>query len=751
MRSRLDADQLAAAGVTEREAEILFLVGQHLQNREIAADLVLSERTIESHVSSLLRKLGLANRRDLARVAPTTARPDQSMPTPLTSLVGRDDEIALVVELIEDERVVTVHGPPGSGKSRVALQAVTSSTRAHAARFVDLATVPPGGRVEQAFADAVGIRMPELGLERSLRSALSAGPLLLLVDNCEHVVSEVAELVNSWLSTSEDLRIIATSTLPLGIPGERLLLLAPLTSPDGDSVGAVLASAAGQLFADRAAAAAPGFAVEPGNAAPIARLCRRLDGLPLAIELAAARVRHFTPAELLAMLDQRFALLTGGPSTAQPRQRALEASLRWSYHLLTEEERLLLDRASVFTSGFDVASLAAVAMPPLDPDATIQLLPRLLDRSLVARRRVNDVSEYRLLESIRLFAADRLAERGETETVRDRVARDTLDRARSLAGELYGPRQVEALGWFDRRWPDIRSAVRHAQDAEDDAAVHGFLTAIRGWDVLGARAEAFGWLRRPEDVSTTADAAAVGALAAAADLWCYQDLQRAQQLSIQAMEAAGDNDVFRARALFSLGRSLRPTDPAAARQRLSEAEQAFISVGDRWGRALAVVDRGLAEQDLEDATAGVRRGCELLAAEGDIVLRANALVRLGLRCISERALLDRVPNWMGEAAELAREAGNTHEIAHARLGIALLDVLEDAARTNRAELDRLAEEFRRIGDQRCVARCLVGLGLLARARTDDAEFERCVEEATELTDELADPRLAAWVVRELAT
>ncbi|MFF0309654.1 ATP-binding protein [Streptosporangium sp. NPDC004379] len=405
--------------VSAREAEVLEALGARLSNAEIASRLHISVRTVESHVSSLLRKYGVADRRALAALAggaapaeavppPRPAAPPGRMaglPAALTSFVGRERERAAVLAAFGESRLVTLLGPGGVGKTRLAAVAAGEAAPSFPAggAFVDLVPVG-GGFVAQAVAAALGVtERPRQPLEDAVAERLGRGRSLLVLDNCEHLLDAVAGFVERTLSVCPGARVLVTSRERLGVPGERVVPVAPL--PPG--------SDAERLFLDRAAAADPGFTADP---AVVAELCARLDGMPLAIELAAARSASLGADGLLATLDDVLRLLAGGRGAVE-RHRSLRAVIGWSHDLLGEEERTLFRRLAVFTGGFDLdAAVAVTRAGGRGPVADV--LGRLVDKSLVVRR--GGESRWRLLETVRAFAADRLAAAGETDETRRR-------------------------------------------------------------------------------------------------------------------------------------------------------------------------------------------------------------------------------------------------------------------------------------------------------------------------------------------
>src|SRR6266705_2901142 len=388
--------RLARVGVTDREAEVLWAVAERLRNREIADRLHVSVRTVESHVAALLRKLGVT-----------------ALPAPPTSLVGRESETSELTALLGAHRLVTLTGPAGVGKTRLALRIATvhAGSFPDGARLADLAPAEPE-LAGDTLARALGvIPQPGWSLRDILREVAGGMRCLLLVDNCEHVVTEAAEIIADLLTAGGQLRVLATSREPLGIPGEVSYQVQTLPVPTPrDSSRAASAGDydAVRLFVDRAATASPGFTLTDAVAPAVAALCQRLDGLPLAIELAASRVRSFEPAELVAHLDQRFDLLSGGARTVLPRHRTLRGAIDWSYQLLDHDERALFDRLGVFPAEFDYEAVQSVSG---DDDAAaasvMTLLPRLVDKSLVSAAG-RTTRRYRLLETIRAYAADKL-------------------------------------------------------------------------------------------------------------------------------------------------------------------------------------------------------------------------------------------------------------------------------------------------------------------------------------------------------
>ncbi|MFI6316397.1 ATP-binding protein [Nonomuraea sp. NPDC050556] len=371
--------------VSPREAEVMALLDEHLSNVQIAGRLGISVRTVENHVSSLLRKYGVADRRALAAIARRRERAPARVsgpPTWRTGFVGRAHERDAVQAMLQPGRLVTLTGPGGVGKTRLAASVAPD------AAFVDLVPVREG-QVTRAVATALGLgEQAGLSLEETVASALGSERHVLVLDNCEHVLDSVASLADRILAACPGATLLTTSRERLGLPGEHVVPISPLP----------LSSDAEALFADRARTADPGFSAP---SAVVAEICARLDGMPLAIELAAARCASLGADGLLAALDDSLRLLAGGRH-ADERHRSLRAVIGWSHALLDPDERALFPRLAVFSGPFDLTATRAIAPNLSGPD----VLGRLVDKSLVVR----EARGWRLLETVRAYAFDQLGE-----------------------------------------------------------------------------------------------------------------------------------------------------------------------------------------------------------------------------------------------------------------------------------------------------------------------------------------------------
>ncbi|MGH8980704.1 MAG: ATP-binding protein [Acidimicrobiales bacterium] len=410
-----------------------------------------------------------------------------NLPSRLSTFVGRVTEVAAVRALVESHRLVTVAGAGGSGKTRLALEVAAQLLDANreGAFFVDLASVGSRDDVPMAIQSALGLRgqAGDSGLD-ALLDTLESQETLIVLDNCEHVVDECARIAELIEQRSRAVHLLATSREPLGIDGERVYRLGPLSLPPDDAVtvGDLADSDAVELFVERIRMHDAEFSFDDTTVPLLASICRRLDGVPFALELAAARLRSMSLFDLHERLDHRFGLLTSGSRTALPRQRTLQATLDWSYDLLGPGERDVLDHLSVFVASFDLA--AAEEVCPHTDHGTADVLASLVDKSLVAAERAAGELRYRLLETIRQYAADKLAVRGApvVADARRRHASHYLALAERAAPALRGgPGQAAWMKRLDLEWPNLRTATERFHAGDDASSVVRLCASLRRW------------------------------------------------------------------------------------------------------------------------------------------------------------------------------------------------------------------------------------------------------------------------------
>ncbi|MFD8528002.1 BTAD domain-containing putative transcriptional regulator [Streptosporangium canum] len=672
--ARLEERRLAAV---EELAELRLALGEHAllagELGELVAAHPLRERLRAAHILALYRsgrqsealgsyerlravlaeELGLDPSPDLvalhrqvltqsvaggpspgSSLAPSPgSSPDPSpgrtnLPTPLGALIGRDSAVAELRERLAGERLVTLTGPGGVGKTRLAVEAAAGLDEVW---FVELAVLDRPGAVdaETRLAEAV---MAVLGISEGaqpadrLVEALRGRRTLLVLDNCEHVVEPVAALVARLLAAAPGLRVLATSQEPLGLPGEVVWNVPPLdvAAPDA-GLGELAASGAVRLFVARAGAASRGFTLDEENAADVAVLCRRLDGIPLALELAATRVRSLGVRELVRRLDDRFRLLATGHRGAPPRQQTLMAMIDWSWELLGETERSVLRRLAVHADGCTLEAAAAVSgHDVLDP------LTRLVDRSLVVMTDDPAGPRYRLLESVAAYSADRLREAGEEELIRHRHLAYYLDLAEQAERRLRGADQREWLGRLDAETANLRAALATAAGPAVPPAPAGesalrLVNALAWyWFLRGRLAEAGRSFAVALAVPDSGEPALRGrALAWDAGIaFLYGDgddgdRDRRREVALRLHDDPGG----RARAAWFLayaGSDLG--DLVAAEELVREALPVFERLDDRWGTAAALTTRAKLAHirgDLDGLGRDAGRAAALFAEAGD--------------------------------------------------------------------------------------------------------------------------------------
>ena len=397
-----------------------------------------------------------------------------NLPVQLTSFVGRDDDIAGVATALTEARLVTLTGVGGVGKTRLALQVAAEvlSRYPDGVWLCELAATNDADLLAQLIVAALGVQpRPGRSLAESVCDYLSGKQALIVLDNCEHLLDAAADMAEAILRAAPGVRVLTTSREPLGVAGERLLGVPSLNVASESSLEAIAACEAVRLFMDRAEATRSGLQLDAANAEQIVEICRRLDAIPLAIELAAARVTSMSPGEIAGLLDERFRLLTGGRRRGVERHQTLRATVEWSYSLLDERERAIFDRLGVFAGSFDVDAATAVAGS--DEFATWDVrdaLEYLAAKSMVALDDGPDtITRFRLLETLRQYALERLDDTGNAQDYRRRHAEHYAALAEAAGPGLEGPDEAAWVRRFDAELDNLRAAVAWAVDAQAQA------------------------------------------------------------------------------------------------------------------------------------------------------------------------------------------------------------------------------------------------------------------------------------------
>ncbi|TDC74418.1 BTAD domain-containing putative transcriptional regulator, partial [Actinomadura sp. 7K507] len=679
--------------------------------------------------------------------APRTP-PRTNLPAQISELVGRDEAVAQVQALLESARLVTLIGPGGVGKTRLALETAARAAAGHpdGVWLVELAGLdrttagaPGVDRLAETVIAVLDIRddtapgMPRSGVPADpaerLAGALRTRRALLVLDNCEHVIDAVAALSERLLRAAPEVRVLATSQEPLGLAGESVWPVPPLQSPQSPAdtgPAALRRFGAVRLFEARAAAAVPGFAVDAANARAVAAICRRLDGIPLALELAATRLRALDVHDLAERLDDRFRLLSSGNRGAPARQRTLRAMIDWSWELLSEPERLVLRRLAVHADGCALEAAEEICADSGDvaPEDVLGLLARLVDRSMVARTGSAGGTRYRLLESVAAYALDRLEEAGETERVRLRHLTFHTELAERAEPRLHGPDQRRWLRRLDAEHANLRGALEGAVRRRDAVLALRLVNALAWYWYLRGR---IGEGRRAFAMALDIRARAPAATRARAEAWrTGLDLLGEHAADFHTPPETIADPGERARAEWFLGDVLLGAgDLALSRDLVERALPVFRRLGDRWGTAAALAteaNHALVRGDLGTLERSGEESLAIFGELGDRWGRARAVDLLG-RLAEIRGDHRRSAELCRDGLRLAEELGLWLQVSLLQSGLGRIALLAG----DHAESDRHHERARTIaaehGYRPGEAFALTGLALTARraGRLDDAE------------------------------
>jgi predicted ATPase/class 3 adenylate cyclase len=540
-----------------------------------------------------------------------------NLPVQLTSFIGREHELSEIKQLLTTTHLLTLTGPGGTGKTRLSLQLAAEVLEEYpnGVWLIELAPLADPTLVTQTVATTLGVRaVPGRTLLEALTDYLRAKQLLLILDNCEHLIEVSAQLANVLLRAAPRLKILASSREALGIAGETAYRVPSLPLPDPQTarLDALAQNDCVHLFVDRASAAYPPFRLKEKNAPTIANICRRLDGIPLAIELAAARTKVFPPEEIATRLDDRFRLLTGGSRTALERHQTLFALIEWSHNLLSEPERVLLRRLSVFAGGWTFEASEAVCGEGINEDV-LDLLTHLVDKSLVAAEEETAEGRYRLPETIRQYTRDRLFESGEAEQVRDRHLDFFIRFAETAEPKLRSGEQLEWLDRLETEHDNLRTALAWSlESSKSDLALRLAGALYYFWLLRGYFSESLRWLEDALVLSEREQSKNV-----AAGIYVPTRTEKAQRAKVlygAVMGYFSNMNVKRARTVFE------------------ESLRLWRELGDKWWMAAVLQFAGIVmgmEGDVQTALARDEEGVLLAREVGDPWLLASCLIRLG--------------------------------------------------------------------------------------------------------------------------
>jgi predicted ATPase/DNA-binding CsgD family transcriptional regulator len=616
----------------------------------------------------------------------SSERPPHNLPSELSSFVGREKELPEVRRLLENNRLLTLTGSGGCGKTRLALAAVSELVE----RFedgvwmVELASLAEPSLVPQAVAFTLGVReRPGRSLTEALSDYLRTRDLLLILDNCEHLIGACAEFAEALLRSCSGLRVLATSREALGITGEIARPVPSLSLPDLrrlPDLESLSRYESARLFVERTAAVRPTFTLTEQNAPAVAQVCYRLDGIPLAIELAAARAKMLPVEEISARLGDSFQLLAAGSRTALPRQKTLHATMDWSHELLGQKERVVFRRLSVFAGGFTLKAAESIcAGEQLQRDEVLESLSQLVDKSLVMAQEPDGTARYRLLETIRQYGRERLEEAGEAAQVREQHAKYYLAVAEEAEPELKGDGQVAWLERLETEHGDLRVAMAWLLE--------------RGEPELSAR---LGWA-----------------------LWLFWGIRthlaegrRSMERVLSARGSVAMRASARAKALFVAGMMANyQGDHLSAEPLVQESLRLFKELGDKVGTAYALSNAGyvaLGRERYQQAIAVIEEAADLFLEEGE---KWGAAIELGFLAVAWRNQGDheRARRLAERALAISREIGERQASTSALYTLAILAQTEgqdERARNLFEEGLRLSAE---LGNEADVAHCLKGL------------------------------------------
>jgi predicted ATPase/DNA-binding SARP family transcriptional activator/DNA-binding CsgD family transcriptional regulator len=689
---------------------------------------------------------------------PSATAARHNLPLRRDSFVGREREAREVRRLLAMTRLMTLTGVGGSGKTRLALKVASDLAGAYldGAWLVELAPLSETELVPQAVASALGVpEQPGRPLLQTLGDALRPRKMLLVVDNCEHLVDACARLVNALLDACPKLRILATSREPLGVPGEVLWRVPPLSLPNAGgeySVEGLMSSEAVRLFLERAKPRLPAFELTRQNARSVGEVCRKLDGIPLAIELAAARMRVLAVDQVAERLENSLKLLTAGDRTADPRHQTLRATLEWSHELLDEPERILFRWLSVFAGGWTLEAAEGVCSGEgIGRDEVLDLLSRLVEKSLVVVEAGEEgAPRFRMLEPVRQYGHERLVESAEARATRYRHASFFLELAERADPKLEGPDQPRWLDRLDEEHDNIRAALSWLLQRADGAGMALRMCAALGdyWYLRGHIGEGRRWLEGAIVTPAPPSAARARALQRVARLAIVQgDFDRCEGAIVEGLGLEGSG-LFRTGGGDSIAAELRRTLALALSVRgdleratdLSEESLALSEgVGSVRGAMYSLFCIGTTSYvrgDVGRALPLLEEALALSREVGDPSMIASVLTQLGYTLLLDGDL-ERAKMLTREAATILREQNHRHFIAYTLDNFGWVALLE-------GDTERAATEFkeglmlrRKIGEKESVPSNLEGLASVAGTRGEASRAARLFGAARTLREAMS--------------
>lgn len=636
-------------------------------------------------------------------VAGSLAEVPTNLVVPSTSFVGREKEIREIGEALSQSRLVTLLGPGGIGKTRLSIHSAdqVKADFPGGIWLVELAALNSGERIPQAIAEVLSVREScDEPLIDAVVARLKPLKTLLLLDNCEHLSDAVAGMAAEILAACPQLRLLATSRQPLGCEEELAVRVAPLESPS-----------AVQLFTDRAARARKGFSISEQNAADVTRICQRLDGIPLAIELAAARVAVLTPKQIVERLDDAFRLLTTGSKHSLPRQQTLRALIDWSYQLLSDAEKAAFARLSVFAGGCTMESAEAiVGGDGVEPTAVLDLVTELVNKSLLVVEESAGATRLRMLETIRQYAIEKL-----DDATRQRHLEHFTALAEQAATEIKGRRQAEFLARMDAEHDNVRAALDFAGTSE--AAMRLAIAVAEYWLMRGKVSEGLSRLEKLIAAAPPGDSMVLG----------------------RVLNAAGRLSVYRG-------------ELAKAREYHHRALVMARAVGDRMTVAITINNLGTMDMESGDLAAAVRQheqSLSMFRELGDKFRVAGLLNNLGVTAKQQNDA-PKARKLLEESLAIHKELGNATWVAYVYQNLGELEQEQGNSDAGRRFFESSIEILKSLGDEWGVAYAMDGIGKCALQQDDVATARRCFEETLATLKKIGDKSASADVYDDLA-
>ena len=722
--------------LTRREQEILALLAERLSNNEIARKLTLAPSSVKWYTKQIFAKLGINTRQQVADRAKelgllkanTPKQPTaNNLPVSMTPFIGRQAQVEQVVRMISElnYRLVTLTGAGGVGKTRLALKVAEAlvETFNHGVWLVELASLSNSALVDQNVAAVFGLTaQPDHSLMALLEDNLRDKKLLIILDDCEHLIEACARLVDRLLRFCPGLQFLVTSRESLGLEGEIPFSVPSMSFPNPlrlPPVEEIKQYEAVHLFVDRARLISPNFAITEENSGNIARICKRLDGIPLALELAAARVKILSVEQIANHLEDSFNLLAGGFRTALPRHQTMRASINWSYQMLSEEERVLLRRFSVFSGGWTLdASEAICSGYPLLARSVIDLLLQLVNKSLViVEQDLNHGIRYYLLNAIWEFAYEKLVEADEEENIRNHHLAYFLARAETAEPNLRRREQIKWLDQLGKDLPNLRFALDWGMNTNPDAGLE-LASALKWfWHIRGRWSEGLDWITKGLAIKVKQES-----YQSSEDL----PVNQIQNIMIKAKSLGVAGFLYRVNLEFNQAVTLLKDSLTLYREK---------NLSDRSGMAFTLLELAscaTAHGEYAYAEAYARESQALYIEIGDRFGLSECLNVLG---VNESDPL-RAKKLFLDALAIKREIEDVNGLAYTLQMLGEITVYETDFERAAAWLEESLDDYSKVGNKKAIVNDLHSLSWIAWINGDYAQAHLEMDEALQVSQEI---------------